>query len=67
MLPRYTFTLVFCHRTGEYEEVTHTSVDAALEHLNMFTDEDGDIYESIVLIKRDWKVDRDTFIAQKIF
>lgn len=67
MLPRYTYAMVFRHRDGEHEEVEHINEQSALEHFNMFTDEDGDIYELIYINRRDWKTDRDECIAQKEF
>lgn len=59
---RYTYTLIFNHRDGEYEEFTHNTLEAAEEHFAMFDETDGDIYESIQLVQTDWYVRRDELL-----
>lgn len=59
-MPDNTWVLVFERRDGEYEECEHALYKDARDHLNLFDESDGDIYERIKLIERNWKTDTDT-------
>lgn len=57
------FETIFTTLSGEKEIYTWNRVDDAVYHMNLFTEDDADLYQSICVVD----VADDKIIAKKIF